>query len=154
MTSDGQVLSLLVPPPPPSWDASKDLAIHAKVSTFMTVALEPVGKAFQTRAKSLASKRTLTEEMEMEQALLDAEGDLDAGEEDEVESAKLLRSDPGKWKDQDHYAVLGLSKKRHGASEDDIKRACKISCVIWYKKWELISLCKHCRPPKGLETSP
>ena len=125
-TESEQVLSFLVPPPPPSWDSSKDLALHAKVSNFMTVALEPVGQAFQTRAKRLVSKRTLTEEMEMEQALLDAEGELDAGEEDEVESAKLLRSDPGKWKDQDHYAVLGLSKKRHGASEEDIKRACNI----------------------------
>uniref|UniRef100_A0A336MKF7 DnaJ homolog subfamily C member 2 n=1 Tax=Culicoides sonorensis TaxID=179676 RepID=A0A336MKF7_CULSO len=35
-----------------------------------------------------------------------------------------LRSlDPKEWKDQDHYAVLGLKHLRNAATEDDIKRA-------------------------------
>lgn len=38
----------------------------------------------------------------------------------------FLRSlDPKEWKDQDHYAVLGLKGIRHKATEDLIKRACK-----------------------------
>lgn len=37
-----------------------------------------------------------------------------------------LRSlDPKEWKEQDHYAVLGIKELRHRASEDVIKRACK-----------------------------
>ena len=37
-----------------------------------------------------------------------------------------LRSlDPKEWKDQDHYAVLGITKYRHKATEDMIKRACE-----------------------------
>lgn len=38
---------------------------------------------------------------------------------------KYLRSlDPRDWKDQDHYAVLGLKNLRHRATEEIIKRAC------------------------------
>ena len=66
------------------------------------------------------------EDYNLTQALLDASGDDDNEEEDEVESKALLRSDPSKWKTQDHYAVLGLSKKRYMANDEDIKRACKL----------------------------
>lgn len=41
--------------------------------------------------------------------------------EDDVEYLRSL--DPKEWKDQDHYAVLGLKKVRINATEDDIKRA-------------------------------
>ncbi|XP_033120424.1 dnaJ homolog subfamily C member 2-like [Anneissia japonica] len=37
----------------------------------------------------------------------------------------LKTLNPKEWKDQDHYAVLGLSKLRYRASEDDIKKAYK-----------------------------
>ena len=33
--------------------------------------------------------------------------------------------DPNDWKDQDHYAVLGLPKLRHRATDAQIKKACK-----------------------------
>jgi DnaJ family protein C protein 2 len=37
-----------------------------------------------------------------------------------------LRSlDPKHWKEQDHYAVLGIKNLRHRANEDVIKRACE-----------------------------
>lgn len=42
--------------------------------------------------------------------------------EDDLEYLRSL--DPKEWKDQDHYAVLGLKKLRHKATEDIIKRAC------------------------------
>lgn len=42
--------------------------------------------------------------------------------EDDLEYLRSL--DPKEWKDQDHYAVLGLKKLRHRATEDIIKRAC------------------------------
>lgn len=35
----------------------------------------------------------------------------------------LVTLDPLKWKDQDHYMVLGLQHLRYQASDDDIKRA-------------------------------
>ena len=43
--------------------------------------------------------------------------------EDDLEYLRSL--DPKAWKDQDHYAVLGLKKLRHKATEDLIKRAYK-----------------------------
>lgn len=42
--------------------------------------------------------------------------------EDDLEYLRSL--DPRDWKDQDHYAVLGLKDLRHRATEDLIKRAC------------------------------
>ena len=42
--------------------------------------------------------------------------------EDDLEYLRSL--DPKEWRDQDHYAVLGLKKLRHKATEDIIKRAC------------------------------
>jgi hypothetical protein len=35
----------------------------------------------------------------------------------------MMTLDPLKWKEQDHYQLLGLSLKRHEASEGDIKKA-------------------------------
>ncbi|CAK9825735.1 DnaJ homolog subfamily C member 2 [Anthophora retusa] len=43
--------------------------------------------------------------------------------EDDLDYLRSL--DPKEWKDQDHYAVLGLKKLRHKATEDIIKRAYK-----------------------------
>ncbi|CAG7721397.1 unnamed protein product [Allacma fusca] len=43
---------------------------------------------------------------------------------DEETDIKYLRSlDPVEWKDQDHYAVMGLQHMRFRATEEDIKRA-------------------------------
>lgn len=45
-------------------------------------------------------------------------------EEDFEDDVDFLRSlDPKEWKNQDHYAVLGLKKLRFKASDEDIKRA-------------------------------
>ena len=33
--------------------------------------------------------------------------------------------DPTQWKEQDHYAVLGLGDIRHAASQEQIKKACE-----------------------------
>ncbi|KAL5013595.1 hypothetical protein ScPMuIL_007865 [Solemya velum] len=39
--------------------------------------------------------------------------------------ALCLRLDPKEWKNQDHYAVLGLSRLRYKATDEQIKRAYK-----------------------------
>lgn len=48
-----------------------------------------------------------------------------AGYQIEDDLVYLRSLDPKEWKDQDHYAVLGLKKLRHRATEDIIKRAYK-----------------------------
>ncbi|CAH8549624.1 unnamed protein product [Heterobilharzia americana] len=43
---------------------------------------------------------------------------------DDSDDESYLKSlDPKNWKDQDHYAVLGLRKKRYNATPDDIRKA-------------------------------
>ncbi|EJD52025.1 DnaJ-domain-containing protein [Auricularia subglabra TFB-10046 SS5] len=42
---------------------------------------------------------------------------------DEEESAELTLLDPKEWKEQDHYAVLGLTKLRYKATEEQIRIA-------------------------------
>lgn len=49
------------------------------------------------------------------------ENDLGVG--DEEETPDLLELDPKEWKNQDHYAVLGLSKLRYKATEEQIRVA-------------------------------
>lgn len=41
----------------------------------------------------------------------------------ELDESYLRGLDPKLWKDQDHYAVLGLQASRYYASDDDIRRA-------------------------------
>lgn len=43
--------------------------------------------------------------------------------EEEEEELNLLLLDPTQWKEQDHYAVLGLGKMRYKASPEQIKKA-------------------------------
>jgi len=49
------------------------------------------------------------------------EDDLGVGSEDEADH--ILALDPKEWKKQDHYAVLGLSRLRYLATQDQIKIA-------------------------------
>ncbi|KAJ3275001.1 hypothetical protein HDV01_001507 [Terramyces sp. JEL0728] len=113
----------LLPPPPASWDSSKDVKLHKRLAKVLLKPIEPAGHAFMGRVRRHKANRTLAEDYELNQALLEAQGDNEDEEEDEPESKKLLASDPSKWRDQDHYAVMGLSKKRYLATDDDIKRA-------------------------------
>lgn len=58
---------------------------------------------------------------ENEEDLKDTDSSLDFEEEEETD--ELLRSDPKEWKEQDHYAILGLSKLRWQATDEHIRRA-------------------------------
>ncbi|CAE6352753.1 unnamed protein product [Rhizoctonia solani] len=53
----------------------------------------------------------------------DAEEEQYRGIAEEEESEDLLMRDPKDWKNQDHYAVLGLSHLRYKATQDQIKIA-------------------------------
>lgn len=62
--------------------------------------------------------------------------DEDTAEQKFDDDLEYLRSlDPKEWKDQDHYAVLGMSELRHRATEDDIKRACKLFIVFYILRY-------------------
>ncbi|KAI8926124.1 hypothetical protein BC831DRAFT_511969 [Entophlyctis helioformis] len=117
------VFEFLLPPPPAGWDANKESKVHKKIAQCLSRPVEPAGHAFMSRARRHVHNRTLEEDILIEEALRDAAGEDVSLEEDEPESAKLLKSDPANWKTQDHYAVLGLSKLRYAATDEDIKRA-------------------------------
>lgn len=64
---------------------------------------------------------------------LDYYNKVDSDDEEDFSNYKFeddilyLRSlDPKEWKEQDHYAVLGIKDLRHRATEDVIKKACML----------------------------
>lgn len=40
--------------------------------------------------------------------------------------------DPKDWKEQDHYRVVGLSKRRIDSTENEIKKACMFYIIEFY----------------------
>lgn len=57
--------------------------------------------------------------------LSDDEEEEDLSQYEFEDDLHYLRSlDPRDWKEQDHYAVLGIKHLRHRATEDIIKKAC------------------------------
>jgi len=90
--------------------------------------VEPVGRWFLNKWERLNSTRTLSH---------GCASDSSDGEEDDVDDEgiyeddlEFLRSlDPKETKDQDHYRVLGLSKLRIEATDDQIKRAHRLKVL-------------------------
>ncbi|KAF2500665.1 DnaJ-domain-containing protein [Lophium mytilinum] len=86
--------------------------------------IEPVGPHFLAHARRKRHKRTFSEDDRIQaQTNVKKVEDEDAGEISEPEDPLMLSRDAKDWKGQDHYAVLGLSKYRFKATEDQIKRA-------------------------------
>ncbi|KAB5591555.1 Rhamnogalacturonate lyase [Ceratobasidium theobromae] len=94
--------------------------------------LFPAGPSYLGYVRRATSKLTFEEDdaAEAEEAARnaqlngdDAEEELYRGIGDEEESEDLLQRDPKDWKNQDHYAVMGLSHLRYKATQDQIKVA-------------------------------
>uniref|UniRef100_A0A8C4IS24 DnaJ homolog subfamily C member 2 n=1 Tax=Dicentrarchus labrax TaxID=13489 RepID=A0A8C4IS24_DICLA len=91
--------------------------------TSVQVRVEPVGRWFEAYVKrrnrsTSTSFQELEEEEESEEELED--------EEFQLEEYPMLRTlDPKDWKNQDHYAVLGLIHLRYRATQKQIKAAHK-----------------------------
>ncbi|KAF9283638.1 hypothetical protein BGZ88_010378 [Linnemannia elongata] len=123
------VMDFLLPSPPKSWSADKTSVFHAKITTPVKATIQPAGRHFLAHARRHIHSRTFSEDEkatnEAEAAAKAANGaaqdDSDLG--DEPEDPAMLRRDPKDWKDQDQYAVLGLSALRYKATEDQIRRA-------------------------------
>ncbi|KAF9098924.1 hypothetical protein BGX23_004738 [Mortierella sp. AD031] len=123
------VMDFLLPSPPKSWSADKTSAFHAKVTAPVNAKIEPVGRHFLAHARRNIHSRTFSEdekvvaEAEAAAKAASAAGQDDSDLGDEPEDPAMLRRDPKDWKDQDQYAVLGLSALRYKATEDQIRRA-------------------------------
>ncbi|RUS72161.1 hypothetical protein EGW08_020077 [Elysia chlorotica] len=101
--------------------------VYGKLSPLLSLDFEPVGRWFEAHHRRAHSQHSHSHHS-IEGGSSSSESEEEEEEEDqfdEEDESLLLRLDPREWKKQDHYAVLGLSKLRHRASDDQIKRAYK-----------------------------
>ncbi|KAI9689971.1 MAG: hypothetical protein M1822_009853 [Bathelium mastoideum] len=123
MTAVTQI-SLPLPVLPEGWAADKDFKAVGTLSPPTQRNIEPVGPHFLAHARRKRHKRTFSEDERIQaQETAKKVEDDDAGEISEAEDPLMLQREAKDWKGQDHYAVLGLSKYRYRATEDQIKRA-------------------------------
>ncbi|KAE8443193.1 hypothetical protein EG329_002292 [Mollisiaceae sp. DMI_Dod_QoI] len=123
MTTHTQV-SLPLPVLPEGWSGEKDFKAIGRLTAATQRSIEPVGPHFLAHARRARHKRTFSEDdrIQAQENVKKVEDD-DAGEISEPEDPMMLSRDAKDWKSQDHYAVLGLSKYRFKATEEQIKRA-------------------------------
>ncbi|KAJ2766942.1 Zuotin, partial [Coemansia nantahalensis] len=111
--------------------AAGSAVVHGALSPVATRGISPVGVYVQHYLRRLekgggGGEQTChlkehADHAEAEAAKVIADLSLD-DEDDEEETEELLELDPKEWKEQDHYAVLGLSRLRYRATMDDIIR--------------------------------
>ncbi|KAL2758296.1 hypothetical protein ACRALDRAFT_1040347 [Sodiomyces alcalophilus JCM 7366] len=109
---------------PEGWAAEKDFKAIGHLSAATQRTIEPVGPHFLAHARRARHKRTFSEDdrIQAQEAAKKVESDED-DEISEPEDPMDLQRDAKDWKTQDHYQVLGLSKYRYKATEEQIKRA-------------------------------
>lgn len=107
--------------------ASKEVKVLGKLSNFSYKDIEEVGLGYMHHMKRLVNSMTLSEDEETEIAL---EQDADASAtnfdrdiyDDDV-PVEVLKYDPLKWRQHDHYLIMGLGKVRINATDEHIKQA-------------------------------
>ncbi|KAL1952952.1 hypothetical protein VTO42DRAFT_3819 [Malbranchea cinnamomea] len=120
-----EVVHLPLPSLPDGWDGGEK---HFKVLGTLSGAtlrnVEPVGPHFLAHARRKRHNRTFSEDERItaQENVKKVEQD-DDDEISEPEDPIMLQRDAKDWKNQDHYAVLGLSKYRWRATPEQIKRA-------------------------------
>ncbi|KAK2158365.1 hypothetical protein LSH36_172g04007 [Paralvinella palmiformis] len=102
--------------------------IFGKIPELVTVRYEPVGRWYEALCRRRLESNTLSHQST--ESLEDEEEEVEVGEEDADEELLLRSLDPKEWKQQDHYAVIGLRKLRQKATYDEIKRAYKKKVLL------------------------
>ncbi|XP_077091285.1 dnaJ homolog subfamily C member 2 isoform X2 [Siphateles boraxobius] len=97
--------------------------LYNAVAASVQVQVEPVGRWFEAFLKRRSRNVSASfQELEEEEELSEEEED----EELQLEEYPMLKTlDPKDWKNQDHYAVLGLAHVRYKATQKQIKAAHK-----------------------------
>ncbi|KAJ9652328.1 Zuotin [Neophaeococcomyces mojaviensis] len=108
----------------PTDSSNPNFRAIASLSPGIMRTIEPVGPAFMAYARRKRLGRTFSEDerIQQQQKVKKVEDESD-GDISEPEDPLMLARDPKDWRGQDHYAVLGLSKLRHKATDEQIKRA-------------------------------
>ncbi|KAI9294277.1 DnaJ-domain-containing protein [Neoconidiobolus thromboides FSU 785] len=118
------VLSLKLAKVPTSFNAATPGSIKDGLTKTEQRNLELIGPKFQAFVRRRFHKRTFSEDEKIQQEIYgNDQGDDEDLSEDEEEPADMKNLDPRDWKSQDHYQLLGLSKYRYKATDDQIKRA-------------------------------
>ena len=122
----GSVATVTLPLPvlPEGWSADKDFKAVGQLSGAVERSIEPVGPHFLAHARRARHKRTFSEDdrIQAQEKAKNVE-EVDDGEISEPEDPMMLQREAKDWKGQDHYKVLGLSRYRWKATEDQIKKA-------------------------------
>ncbi|XP_051547478.1 dnaJ homolog subfamily C member 2-like [Myxocyprinus asiaticus] len=97
--------------------------VCSAIAASVQVQIEPVGRWFEAFLKRRSRNVSAAfQELEEEEELSEEEED----EELQLEEYPMLKTlDPKDWKNQDHYAVLGLAHVRYKATQKQIKSAHK-----------------------------
>jgi DnaJ family protein C protein 2 len=115
-----------LPALPEGWEAENNFKAIGKITQESATqrTLEPVGPYFLAHARRARHKRTFSEDDRIQaQERAKKVEDNDESDISEPEDPMMLQRDAKDWKTQDHYKVLGLSKYRYKATEEQIKRA-------------------------------
>lgn len=114
----------VLPALPSGWSAEKDFLPIGKLSAASERSIEPVGPHFLAHARRARHKRTFSEDdrIQAQEKAKNPEDD-DEAEVSEAEDPMDLQLQAKDWKTQDHYKILGISRYRHKATEDQIKKA-------------------------------
>ncbi|KAF4508914.1 hypothetical protein G6O67_005239 [Ophiocordyceps sinensis] len=117
-------LTITLPVLPGGWSADKDFKAVGRLSGATQRSIEPVGPHFLAHARRSRNNRTFSEDDRI-QAQENAKKIEDGDESDasEAEDPMMFQLQAKDWKSQDHYKILGLTKYRHKASEEQIKKA-------------------------------
>ncbi|XP_028810682.1 dnaJ homolog subfamily C member 2 [Denticeps clupeoides] len=101
----------------------RDTAVHNTVAASVQIQIEPVGRWFEAFLKRRTRNVSASfQELEEEEELSEESED----DELQLEEFPMLKTlDPKDWKNQDHYAVLGLAHMRYKATQKQIKAAHK-----------------------------
>ncbi|KAL2198410.1 DnaJ domain-containing protein [Corynascus similis CBS 632.67] len=123
---EATVIPLPLPALPEAWEAENNFKAIGKINKDSATqrTLEPVGPYYLAHARRARHKRTFSEDDRIQaQERAKKVEDNDESDISEPEDPMMLQRDAKDWKTQDHYKVLGLSKYRYKATEEQIKRA-------------------------------
>ncbi|KAK9719861.1 hypothetical protein K7432_004519 [Basidiobolus ranarum] len=118
------VMNFSLPIPSSKWDKDKSSIVHRGPSEPTPRSIEPVGRFYFAYARRQVHKRTFSEDERIQADKIQLSGgEDDSILEEDVETKELLQRDPKDWKNQDHYAILGISKLRYKATYEQLKKA-------------------------------
>jgi len=152
-------IALPLPVLPVGWAGEKDFKAAGSLSQANDRNIEPVGPHFLAYARRKRHKRTFSEDERIQaQANVKNVEEEDPDDIDEPEDKVLLQSQAKDWKSQDHYAVLGITRHRYRATEDDqffkcIQKAHEVlSDPVRRRQFDSVDEAAEVEPPSKKET--